>query len=104
MQQIKFLLESLGLPVKENRYLGVMPLPCIIYTDDIETGGADLLNNVITHNIGVELYAEKIDRMNEERIENLLDEMPVRYTRTRNWVESEKFFLTLYTFDFIERK
>ena len=104
MQQIKFLLESTGLPVRENRYLGVMPLPCIIYSDDIETGGADLLNNVITHNIGVELYSEKIDRTNEERIEKLLDAMPIKYTRTRDWIESEKFFLCQYAFIIIERK
>ena len=104
MQQIKLLLETLGLPVRENRYLGVMPLPCIIYSDDIEMGGGDLSNNVITHNIGVELYSEKIDRINEEKLESLLDVMPNKYTRIRDWIESEKFFLTQYEFSIIERK
>ena len=104
MLVIKTLLETTGLPVREQRFLGVMPLPAIVYSDDIEVGGADLKNNLLTHNIGIEFYAETIDLANEAKIELLLDNMPIRYTRNRDWIESEKFFLTQYEFSIIERK
>ena len=104
MQAIKALLELTGLPVREERYLGVMPLPAIVYTDDIEVGGADLCNNRIIHNFGIEFYSEKIDLTNEAKIEYLLDNLPISYTRNRTWIESEKFFSTLYEFMIIERK
>lgn len=104
MLAIKTLLKLTGLPVREQRFLGVMPLPAIIYSDDVEIGGADLTNNLITHNIGVEFYSESIDLENEARIEYLLDNMPISYTRNRDWIESEKFFSTVYEFTITERK
>jgi len=104
MLAIKSLLEMTGLPVREERFLGIMPLPVIVYTDDVEIGGADLKNNLITHNIGIEFYSETIDLENEARIELLLDNLPIRYTRSRDWIESEKFFSTIYEFTITERK
>ena len=104
MLAIKTLLETTGLPVREERYLGIMPLPAIVYSDDIEVGGADLVNNLITHNIGIEFYAESIDLVNDAKIGHLLDNLPIRYTRNRDWIESEKFFLTQYEFTITERK
>jgi hypothetical protein len=104
MLDVKTLLQKAGLPVREQRFLGVMPLPAIVYTDDVEVGGADLKNNLITHNIGIEFYAENIDLENEAKIERLLDNMPMSYTRSRDWIESEKFFSTNYEFTITERK
>jgi hypothetical protein len=104
MLDIKALLQETGLPVREQRFLGVMPLPAIVYSDDVEIGGADLKNNLITHNIGIEFYAENIDLENETKIERLLDSMPIHYTRSRDWIESEKFFSTIYEFTITERK
>ena len=104
MLAIKALLETTSLPVREQRFLGVMPLPAIVYTDETEIGGADLRNNLITHNIGIEFYAETIDLANEAKIEHLLDQMPIHYTRNRDWIESEKFFSTVYEFTLTERK
>ncbi len=104
MLDIKALLLQTGLPVREQRFLGVMPLPAIVYTDDLEVGGADLKNNLITHNIGIELYAEAIDLENETKIETVLDSLPISYTRHRDWIESEKFFATMYEFTITERK
>jgi hypothetical protein len=104
MLDVKALLEQTGLPVREQRFLGVMPLPAIVYKDNVEIGGADLLNNVITRNLRIEFYSETIDPENEARIELQLDNLPVHYTRNRDWIESEKFFLTAYEFTMIERK
>jgi len=104
MLDIKALLEQTGLSVREQRFLGVMPLPAIVFTDSMEVGGADLKNNLITHNIGIEFYAETIDLMNEAKIERLLDNMPISYTKSRDWIESEKFFSSRYEFTITERK
>lgn len=104
MQAIKNLLEITGLPVKEERFLGIMPLPAIVYSDEAEIGGADLLNNIITHSISIEFYAEMIDLENEAKIERLLDLIPIRYTRTRTWLGTEKMFQTLFEFTITERK
>jgi len=104
MLDVKAFLEQTGLPVREQRFLGVMPLPAIVFTDSVAMGGADLMNNLITHNIGIEFYSETIDLENEAKIERLLDSLPVSYTRTRDWIESEKFFSTIYEFMITERK
>lgn len=104
MLDVKAFLEQTGLPVREQRFLGVMPLPAIVFTDAVDMGGADLMNNLITRNIGIELYADTIDLENEAKIELLLDSLPVSYTRTRDWIESEKFFSTNYEFTLTERK
>ena len=104
MLAIKVLLEQTGLPVREQRFLGIMPLPAIVYTDDIEVGGADLINNLITRNIGIEFYAENIDLESEAGIEQILDSLPISYTKNRDWIESEKFFSTVYEFTITERK
>ena len=104
MLDVKALLEQTGLPVREQRFLGVMPLPAIVFTDDLEISGADLNNNLLTHNIGIEFYSETIDSSNEAQIEQLLDNLPIQYTRRRDWIESEKFFSTIYEFTITERK
>ena len=104
MLAIRALLEQTGLPVREQRFLGVMPLPAIVYTDTIEIGGADLKNNLVTHNIGIEFYSETIDLVNEAKIEQLLDNMSISYIRNRDWIESEKFFSSRYEFSITERK
>lgn len=104
MLDVKAFLEQTGLPVREQRFLGVMPLPAIVFTDAVDMGGADLKNNLITRNIGIEFYAETIDLADEAKIELLLDSLPVSYTRTRDWIESEKFFSTIYEFTITERK
>lgn len=104
MLDVKVFLEQTGLPVREQRFLGVMPLPAIVFTDTVDVGGADLRNNLVTRSIGVEFYAETIDPENEARIEQLLDGLPVSYTRTRDWIEGETFFSTIYAFTLTERK
>ena len=104
MLDVKAFLEQTGLPVREQRFLGVMPLPAIVFTDAVDIGGADLMNNLITRNIGIEFYADAINLTNEAKIELLLDSLPVSYTRTRDWIESEKFFSTIYEFTITERK
>ncbi len=104
MLDVKAFLEQTELPVREQRFLGVMPLPAIVFTDAVDIGGADLINNLITRNIGIEFYAETIDLLNEAKIELLLDSLPISYTRTRDWIESEKFFSTIYEFTITERK
>lgn len=104
MQAIKTLLELTSLPVVEERFPGVMPLPAIVFSDDVEVGGADFLNNIITHSVNIEFYAEMIDAENEEKIERLLDLIPIRYTRSRSWLGTEKIFQTLYAFTITERK
>lgn len=104
MLDIKALLDQTGLPVREQRFLGIMPLPSVVFTDDVEIGGADLRNNLITHDIGIEFYAETVDLASEAKIEQLLDNLPIHYTRRRDWIESEKFFSTVYEFLITERK
>ncbi len=104
MLEIKAFLEQTGLPVREQRFLGVMPLPSIVFSDDVEIGGADLKNNLLNHNIVIEFYSEAIDLDNEAKIEQLLDNLPTHYNRHRDWIESEKFFSTVYKFTITERK
>lgn len=90
--------------IKELRYLKMPPLPYNIYIDDEVYRGADLKNNIIEHNIVIEHYDEVIDETKEKIIEDFLDSETRHYTKSREWLQEEQLFVTVYELDtFLEK-
>lgn len=104
MLDIKDWLSKTGYKAAEIRFLKPPQLPYIIFTEEQDIGGADDLNNIINRKITVELYSEGIDSEAEMKIENLINDESFNFKKNRTWIESEKFFQTMYDFEFVEKR
>ncbi|KAF1268411.1 hypothetical protein SUG92_02735 [Streptococcus agalactiae] len=61
----------------------------------------------IHHKISVvhlELYTDKKDITLESRLESILDKYEIVYDKHETWIESEKLYEVLYTFEMEEQK
>lgn len=93
-----------GMKIKELRYLKMPLLPYNIFIDDTVYRGADLRNNIIEHNVSIEHYSEVVDKENEEIIEDFLDKEEKHFTKTREWLQDESLYVTVYELDtFLEK-
>lgn len=97
-------LAAIGLPVKEDHFKVPPALPYILFTQEATSRGGDMANLIVDREIDIELYSESIDTANEAKIEALLDALPVEHTKTRTWIDSEKFYQTVFSFALTERK
>lgn len=103
MLDVKAWLETTGLKVAEERFLKPSPLPYIVFLESTDVGGADFRNCIANRDISVELYSGKIDVAAELKIEALLNEKSIEYKKNRTWIDSEKFFQTVYDFNLVEK-
>ncbi|OCB00399.1 hypothetical protein [Clostridium beijerinckii] len=103
MLDIKTWLELTGMSVAETCFLKPPPLPYIVFDDDIKTDGADDKNCLADRSITIEMYSERINREKEASIEKLLNEKAIIFKKNRTWVDSEKFFQTVYDFNIYEK-
>lgn len=103
MLDVKTWLEKTEMKVAEDRFLKPPALPYIVFTEDTSVSGADSKNCIVDRNISVELYADKITRISEQKIEKLLNEKAIHYTKSRTWIDNDKFFQTLYDFNLLEK-
>lgn len=98
-KEIFEMLESTDLPVVYNAWkIGSVPaLPYIVFTypsnDDLM---ADNLNYQTIVNMNVELYTENKDFVAESLVEGVLNANGLAYSKTSNWIDSEKMYETLY--------
>ena len=84
---------------KELRYLKTPALPYYIFIDDTTYRGADKLNNIIEHDITLEMYSETIDATGEETIEMFLDSEEISYEKSREWLQTEEMYVTVYSLE-----
>lgn len=103
MLNIKQWLELTGMKVAENCFFKPPALPYIVFSDHIEISGADEKNCLADRNISVELYSERINKEKELLIENLLNEKAINFKKDRTWIDSEKYFQTVYDFKLYEK-
>lgn len=103
MLDTKAWLETTGMKVAENCFKSPPPLPYLIFTDDSKTGGADIKNCLVNRNLSVEMYSNIINKEAESKVETLLNEKSIEFKKNRTWIDSEKFFQTVYDFNLIEK-
>lgn len=101
MLDIKSWLETTDYKVAEERFLKPPALPYIIFTEETDMRGADNKNFIADRKLSIELYSDKINREAEKKIENLLEQ--IEYKKDRTWIDSEKFFQTVYDFNLLEK-
>lgn len=100
LHEFRTLLEISGLPVAEYSFNRPPPLPYLVYLTDERVRGSDDLCSIVEYGLSVELYSKGIDRKAEKKLEDMLQIRGMEYTKNRIWVDSEKFFLTRYNFNF----
>jgi hypothetical protein len=103
MLDVKTWLETTGYRVAEERFLVPPALPYVVFLVDSNVRGADNKNCIVERSISIELYAEKINKEAESKIETLLNEKAIEYSRDHTWIDSEKIFQTMYEFNLIEK-
>ncbi|MDP4174138.1 MAG: hypothetical protein Q8933_09240 [Bacteroidota bacterium] len=103
LTDVKTWLETTGMKAAEERFLVPPALPYIVFLEQSNVRGADTKNCIIERNISVELYAEKINKEDENKIEALLNEKSIYYSKDRTWIDSEKFLQTVYDFQLVEK-
>ncbi|GAB6169695.1 hypothetical protein JCM1393_21550 [Clostridium carnis] len=104
MLDVKGLLKMTGLAVAETSFLKAPQLPFIIFLEGIEETGADIKNNIVERDIIIEFYSARIDKEKEKNIEDLLREKLIKFKKERVYVDSQKFFETIYTFSLYEKE
>lgn len=100
---IKILMEATGYKVTLESFLKPPTLPYLVITEQSDTGGADYKNCLVNRQLGIELYSAKIDKVAEEKVENLLNEKSIKYKKDRTWIDTESFFQTVYDFNLVEK-
>lgn len=103
LTDVKSWLETTGYKAAEIRFNKPPALPYLLFIDDTNVGGADEKNFTADRNISIELYSERIDREAESKVEALLNEKAIKFKKSRNWIDSEKFFQTVYDFIIYEK-
>lgn len=103
MLDVKIWLKTTGMDVAEQRFLQPPPLPYIVFTEDRDVSGSDNKNCIADRAITIELYSDKINREAEAKVEALLNEKSIQYKKERTWIDSERFFQTMYDFNLKEK-
>lgn len=51
------------------------------------------------HEVRIELYTDFKDLATEQKVETVLDASGIFYSKTETWIDSEKLYEVLYTFE-----
>lgn len=95
---------EVGLPTAEVVFKKPQKLPFIIIIDETDEDGDDFHARIISHDLTVEFYAERIDAENEKKIEAAFKKQAWKTTKDRMWIAGEKMFETIYTINFTEKR
>ena len=96
------MLEEASLPLAYDHFAeGESPDPPFIcflfpYADNFAADGRVYLKVDVVH---VELYTDRKDPKTEARLEKVLDRHGVFYDKSEVWIESEKLYEVLYSFE-----
>ena len=102
---INEILTATGLPFRKTRFTKPPKGTYAVYMDDVENDGPDGINAIRTHDYTVELYSPTPDDEAEEKLESILDERGVRWSKQdRTWIQSEQLYQTVYDFQYIEKR
>lgn len=96
------MLEETSLPIAYDHFTeGESPDPpfiCFLFpaSNNFAADGHVYLKVDVVH---VELYTDKKDPVTEARLEGVLDRHDIFYDKSEVWIESEKLYEVLYTFE-----
>ena len=102
MQDLMDLLSEMGLPFAYDHFAeGESPEPPFITflipaSDNFSADGIVYLRVDVVH---IELYTDEKNPEIEELVETVLDDHGIFYDKTEVWIESERLYEVLYSFE-----
>ena len=102
MEQIVKILEETELPFAYNHFAeGESPAPPFIcyLVPNSDNFSADGKVYYKINELHIELYTDCKDLSAEQKLENVLDAYDIYYEKSEVWIESEKLYEVLYTFE-----
>lgn len=102
MEKIAAILEKIGLPFAYDHFAeGESPNPPFIcyLIPNSDNFSADGRAYYKINEIHIELYTDCKDLSAEQKVEAVLDEHGIFYDKSEVWIEAEKLYEVLYTFE-----
>ena len=102
MDDLVKLLEETGIPFAYDHFAeGESPDPPFIcyLLPQIDNFSADGKVYLKVSNVNIELYTDSKDLAVEQKLEAVLDIQGIFYDKTEVWIESEKLYEVLYSFE-----
>ena len=100
----QYIEKETGLPTAEVAFTKPQKLPFIAVIDRTDEDGDDYHAQIVSHDLTVELYADRIDPESERKLEAAFAKQAWKVTKDRTWISSEKMFETIYTTNFKEKR
>lgn len=98
-EEINEMMQEIGLPNAYHHFAeGESPNPpfLLFLSPGENTFGADNLMYHSFKQLDIELYTDRKSPEAEERLEDVLRQHNIYYTKTESWIESEKLYEVLY--------
>ena len=94
-----------SIPNRRTRFPSPPSGTYAVFFDDADTSpGADLCNNLVEHDVTVELYESAPDDAAEQLIESNLDALNIKYQKQdRYWLQDVQRYQVIYTFSFYSK-
>ena len=102
MDELMSIMETIGLPFAYDHFAeGEAPAPPFICFRCYETDNFSADGRVYfkVRQIHIELYTDEKNPETESRVETVLDGHGIFYDKTEVWIESEKLYEVLYSFE-----
>lgn len=102
MEEIVKMLEEIGIPFAYDHFAeGESPDPPFIcyLSPNSDNFAADGKVYYKMNEIHIELYTDCKDLSAEQKVEAVLDEHGIFYEKSEVWIESEKLYQVLYSFE-----
>lgn len=102
MDELLQMLKEMDIPFAYDHFAeGESPDPPFICyllpgTDNFAADGRVYLK---VNEVNIELYTDFKDLLVEQKVEGVLDEHGIFYERSETWIESEKMYEVLYSFE-----
>ena len=102
MDSLISIMESIGIPYAYDHFAeGESPDPPFICflcpgSDNFPANGRVYFK---VNQVHIELYTDEKNPVTEDRVEAVLDEHGIFYDKTEVWIESEKLYEVLYSFE-----
>ena len=99
------ILDAAGIKYRRSRFPSPPEATYAVYTDNIETDGADGLNLMDHHSVTVEVYEPAPDDAVEAAIEAAMDDYGLTWTKQdRYWLQDTQRYQIVYEFEHITKR
>ena len=99
------ILDAAGIKYRRSRFPSPPEETYAVYTDNVETDGADGLNLMDHHSFTVEVYAPAPDDAAEAAIEAAMDDYGLTWTKQdRYWLQDTQRYQVVYEFEHITKR